>query len=277
MRPSLLVVLGILLLCLSTATAQSTQAPTVATTPFAIGETHTFQSTILSEERKLNVYLPASYHPDSAATYPVIYLLDGSRDEDFIHVAGLVQFLSFSWINIVPESIVVGIANVDRKRDFTSPSNNEKDNEFLPTNGGAGAFTRFLADEVQPLIKKTYNVSEERTLIGQSAGGLFATETLFIEPDLFDHYFIVSPSLWWNDESLLGADPVSLENVKSVHVAVGAEGDEMERVARELHVKLMARKPETMKLSFDYLPEKTHGDVLHAALLEGFERVFGKK
>jgi len=271
-----LLVTAIFLCFANVATAQNMAIPKASTAPFSIGETHTFQSAILGEERKLNIYLPTSYDPDSAKTYPVIYLLDGSRDEDFIHVAGLVQFLSFSWIDIMPESIVVGIANVDRKRDFTAPSNNEKDNEYLPTNGGAGAFTKFIREEVQPLIEKRYPTSGERSIIGQSLGGLFATETLFIEPSLFDNYFIVSPSLWWDDESLLGASPINLDNVKSVHIAVGAEGDQMERVARELHVKLMAKRPETMKLSFDYLPEKTHGDVLHAALLEGFEQVYGK-
>jgi len=265
------------LMCLaSSATGQVAELPATSISPFSIGETHTFQSSILEEERKLNVYLPTSYHPDSTKTYPVIYLLDGSGNEDFIHVAGLVQFLSFSWIDIMPESIVVGIANVDRKRDFTSPSSNEKDNEFLPTNGGAGAFTLFIRNEVKPLIEKAYPTNGENSIIGQSLGGLFVTETLFIEPSLFDNYFIVSPSLWWDDESLLGAEPINLDNVKSVHIAVGAEGNQMERVARELHVKLMAKRPETMKLSFDYLPQKTHGDVLHAALLEGFERVFGK-
>lgn len=265
------------LLCLTNfASAQNAELPTTTTAPFSIGTTHTFQSSILQEERKLNVYLPASYHPDSAKAYPVIYLLDGSRDEDFIHVAGLVQFLSFSWINLMPESIVVGIANVDRKRDFTSPSDNERDNAELPTNGGAGAFTQFLSKEVQPLIESTYPTVDDKTLIGQSLGGLFATETLFIEPSLFDHYYIVSPSLWWNDESILGADPINLDVVKSVHIAVGAEGEVMERTARELHVKLMRRRPETLELSFDYLPERTHGDVLHAALMEAFEQVFGK-
>ena len=87
--------------------------------PFCIGKTITIHSKILNEDRILNIYLPNSYNPDSVKTYPVIYLLDGSRDEDFIHISGLVQFGSFSWINMIPETIVVGIANIDRKRDFT--------------------------------------------------------------------------------------------------------------------------------------------------------------
>jgi len=103
------------------------------TSDFSIGETLVFNSNILEEKRTLNIYLPHSYATNSDKSYPIIYLLDGSADEDFIHVVGLIQFLSFSWINAVPESIVVGISNIDRKRDFTFPTTNEKDKEQFPT------------------------------------------------------------------------------------------------------------------------------------------------
>ncbi len=58
--------------------------------PFSIGENFTFHSKMLDEDRQVNIYLPNGYSKDSARTYPVIYLLDGSKDEDFIHIAGLV-------------------------------------------------------------------------------------------------------------------------------------------------------------------------------------------
>ncbi len=34
---------------------------------------------------------------------------------------------------------------------------------------------RFIADEVLPLVKANYRVTDQRMLIGQSLGGLFAT------------------------------------------------------------------------------------------------------
>ena len=118
-------------------------------TDFTIGKTISIQSDILKEERVLNVYLPQHYSADSLKTYPVIYLLDGSKDEDFIHIAGIVQFGSFSWINMLPETIVVGIANVDRKRDFTYPSQNSLDQEEFPTSGKSAHFIQFLEEELQ--------------------------------------------------------------------------------------------------------------------------------
>jgi len=73
-------------------------------TALTIGETIRFHSEILQEDRQLHIYIPNGYAKDSLRTYPVIYVLDGSMDEDFIHIAGLVQFGSFSWINMIPAS-----------------------------------------------------------------------------------------------------------------------------------------------------------------------------
>jgi len=253
----------------------STQLPAQKkTTPLTIGESITIESKILQEERVLNVYLPHSYSPDSAKTYPVIYLLDGSMDEDFIHVVGAVQFGSFSWINMLPESIVVGIANVDRKRDFTYPTRNEVDKKYLPTGGGSAKFIQFLSLEVQPFITKQYKTDTISTLIGQSLGGLLATEILFKQPDLFDNYVIVSPSLWWDEEFLLQSKPLAYASNKSVYVAVGKEGPVMERLARALHVKLATAQKKNTRLFFNFLEDQDHGDALHLAVYDAFEKIF---
>ena len=122
------------------------------TSPFTIGDRIKLYSEELQEERILNVYLPHGYSPDSAATYPVIYLLDGSIHEDFIHVAGLVQFCSYPWIAHLPPSIVVGIENVDRQRDFTYHTDREDYLEQVPTLGGSAAFISFLREEVKLFI-----------------------------------------------------------------------------------------------------------------------------
>lgn len=100
-------------------------------TSLSIGKSIKIKTIILGELRDLNIYLPISYSNASSKAYPVTYLLDGALDEDFIHISGIVQFGSFSWINMIPESIVVGIGNIDRKRDFTSPSENVLDRKKM--------------------------------------------------------------------------------------------------------------------------------------------------
>lgn len=253
---------------------KSRALPKIERAPFTIGETLTFHSKILDETRALNVYLPLSYEAGSEAEYPVIYLLDGSADEDFIHVAGLVQFGSFSWIGMLPESIVVGIANVDRKRDFTYPSKNAQDNKELPTSGGSARFIQALEQEIRPLVEKTYRTGGADTLIGQSLGGLLATEILFKRPALFDHYVIVSPSLWWDDQSLLAAKPETPPKGTSIFIGVGKEGDIMEALARRLHAKLEAEKAPETRLWFEPFPQLDHGDTLHLAVYDAFDKIF---
>ena len=263
-----------LVLLLSSMGLQISAQEIKARKPFSIGETLTFNSDILGEERKLNIYLPQGYDQNTDKSYPVIYLLDGSVDEDFIHIAGLVQFGSFSWINMLPESILVGIANVDRKRDFTSPSNVEQDNKDLPTSGGSKQFINFLENELQPLVNRTYRTQGPSTLIGQSLGGLLATEVLMKKPDLFEHYVIVSPSLWWGAESLLAYSPNPNGTNKSIFIAVGKEGQVMERTARQLEKKLKAAHPYNKRIFFSFLEAQDHGDALHLAVYQAFEKLF---
>jgi len=242
------------------------------THPLVIGEVLEIHSDVLNEDRILNIYLPNGYSKDSLKDYPVIYLLDGSYHEDMIHIAGLVQFDSYSWINRVPESIVVGISNIDRKRDYTFPTTVVEDKKSFPTTGGSAAFIEFLEKEVQPFIKANYKVNQTRTLIGQSLGGLLATEILFKKPEMFDNYIIVSPSLWWNKQSLLALNPVAPTSEKSVYVAVGREGRVMQSTAKQLYSKL--HKLPNYRTYFQYFKELSHADALHLAVYYGFPKIF---
>lgn len=238
---------------------------------FIIGERLEYHSNVLNEDRMLNIYLPHGYSVDSAKTYPVIYLLDGSQDEDFIHIAGLVQFGSFPWINMVEESIVIGIENVDRKRDFCFPTTIAQDKIDFPTTGGSAAFMNFIETELQPYIESAYKVTNEKTIIGQSLGGLLATEILAKKPDLFDNYIIVSPSLWWDDQSLLELEFASYEGSKNIFVAVGEEGKVMKRDAKALYKKLKKTSLPAEILGFKFLKEQDHGDALHLGVYHAFE------
>tara|TARA_B100000780_G_scaffold261139_1_gene213374 strand:- start:519 stop:1337 length:819 start_codon:yes stop_codon:yes gene_type:complete len=261
---SLITTLSALLIIISVS-AQSVPK-TIRESDFTIGKTVVFKSKILGEDRQLNVYLPQNYIENTSKSYPVIYLLDGSIDEDIIHVSGIVQFGSFSWINRNPESIVVGISNVDRKRDFTFPTTVEQDIIDFPTSGHSTTFIQFIQDELKPYVNSEFRTSDTNTLIGQSLGGLLATEILLKKPDLFDQYVIVSPSLWWNDESLLKQDLPEIKSDKSIYIAVGKEGEIMERTARSLYKKLKLSSSYNKHLNFEYLDHYSHGDILHHAV-----------
>jgi len=247
-----------------------------ASSPIVVGETLKLNSEILNQERILNVYLPQDYSADSIEKYHVIYLLDGSMDEDFIHIAGLVQFANFPWINLAPKSIVVGISNIDRQHDYTYPSENELDKEELPTHGGSEKFIEFIASELQPFIESRYKTDGTKTIIGQSLGGLLATEILLKQSDLFDNYVIVSPSLWWDDESLLKDEIDFNFSANQIYIGGGKEGEIMERTAKELYVTVLLKSPLKETVHYQYFEKNDHGDVLHLAVYDAFEKIFRK-
>lgn len=261
----------LLFLTLTGLQAQPAVIGPVRTEPFVLGITDIIRSTVMNEERTLNIYLPPGYNEQDSVRYPVIYLLDGSVDEDFIHMAGLVYFLGFPWLNLCPPSIVVGIANVDRKRDFTFPTTVEKDKKDFPTTGGSAAFIRYLGEEVIPYIQSRYKTNSTSTLIGQSFGGLLATEVLFTHPDWFSKYLIVSPSLWWDNQSLLNRT-VTLATQPDVRIAVGKEGRVMERGAKALYRKLRPFYADKRRLRFHFFKKENHGSILLHAAYEGLQK-----
>jgi predicted alpha/beta superfamily hydrolase len=250
----------------------------VAATPFTIGILEQIPSNVLEEDRILNIYLPEGYTEDTTR-YPVIYLLDGSYNEDFLHICGLVQFLTM--IEVMPKTIVVGIANVDRKRDFTYPTTIEQDKKDFPTTGGSARFIQFIATELQPYITTRFRTNGTKTIIGQSLGGLLAAEILLKQPNLFDNYLMVSPSLWWDGQSLLNsaADLLSKQVHKPVHVivCVGNEGKVMERDAADLTKVLQKEGYSKGRVQLVSLPKETHATILHRAAYQGLELLHSTK
>lgn len=253
--------------------------------PFVLGTIEELYSKQLGEKRTLNIYLPEGFKQEDTTRYQIIYLLDGSADEDFIHVAGLLQFNSFSWINRVPKSILVGIANVDRNRDFTYPTTIQADKKTYPTEGQSARFITFIETELQPFIQAKYKTNGSRLLIGQSLGGLLATEILLKKPLLFNRYIIISPSLWWDDASLLkysmASWPTSLTSDLAVYIGVGKEGlgpgeipHVMEVDANLLVEKIQETKAKNLRLYFDYLPQENHATVGHQAVFNGLRMLF---
>ncbi|WP_018619282.1 alpha/beta hydrolase [Spirosoma luteum] len=266
--------------------AQASQPrQTDSSKPFVLGRIEEINSMQLAEKRTLNIYLPAGYNANDTLRYPVIYLLDGSADEDFIHIVGLVQFNNFSWINRVPKSIVVGIANVDRRRDFTYPTTIEADKKRFPTTGHSDRFIAFMGDELQPFIDQKYKTTTAKTIIGQSLGGLLATEVLLKQPRLFDRYIIVSPSLWWDNGSLLNQPSALLQSdyakETAVYIGVGKEGltpgdapRVMEVDANVLAERIRKTKSRRVTVYFDYLPQEDHATVTHQAVFNALRLLY---
>lgn len=242
--------------------------------PLVIGEIRAIKSEILKEERTLNIYLPQNF--DKTKPYPIIYLLDGSMNEDFIHVTGLVQF--FNQMYAMPETIVVGIANIDRKRDFTFHTDLKDLQKDYPTTGHSDKFIGFLEKELKPYIESQFKTTDTY-LFGQSLGGLLATEILLKKPEMFNNYFIISPSLWWDDESLLKQAPLLLSKIrdtkKFVYVSVGkGEHKVMVKDAEDFYNILLKSNKKNWTVEYKMMETDNHATILHRSLYEGLVKLF---
>lgn len=165
-----------------------------------VGVLDSLYSKILNESRKIYVQLPASYSPEKNQKYPVAYILDG---EMFLPTVNDVQ--NYYSGGFMPEMVLIGISNdKNRVRDLTTSSITTKYGmPFNEKNGEANNFRKFIEKELIPYIEKKYPVTNYRTLIGHSYGGLFTISTLINQPNLFANYLAIDPSLDWDDQKLL--------------------------------------------------------------------------
>jgi predicted alpha/beta superfamily hydrolase len=165
-----------------------------------------FYSKILNERRLIHIYTPP--HAQNNGVYPVLYVLDGEAMMDM--VTGQVSYLSESY-KIIPSMIIVGIENTDRIRDLTPTHSiigpdgkpDTSANAFGKNSGGGEKMLQFIQQELMPYINQNYPAAPYNMLFGHSLGGLMAVHSLVNHPGLFNAYIALSPSLQWDDQSLL--------------------------------------------------------------------------
>jgi predicted alpha/beta superfamily hydrolase len=251
-------------------------APSGDVTPLVMGEVLHVESKILGERRVVNVYLPPGYG-DSNARYPVLYMPDGGLKEDFPHIAGLVD------VSVKNETmrpfLVVGIENTERRRDLVGPTSVAAEKPIAPHAGGADNFRRFLRDELKPLVAARFRTTTESALVGESFAGLFVVETLLVEPDLFDTYVAVSPSLWWNDRAVArsaAALPTTWPGKpKSLFLATSGDEGPLQHGSDTLVATLRERKPVGLTLHYVPMPDEKHATIFHPAALMALRAFFG--
>jgi len=195
------------------------------TNQIVIGQIDSVYSNILNESREIWVHVPESAKNGAfnIAKYPVLYLLDGPGH--FYSVTGMIKKLNYG-NTIVPEMIIVGIANTDRVRDLT-PTHvgvNFSGKNTQNSSGGGNKFLDFVEGELIPYIEKTYPASTYRTFVGHSFGGLSVLNALVTKPKLFNNYVAIDPSLWWDGQAYLSTVDSVLTtdkfNNRSLYVAI---------------------------------------------------------
>lgn len=243
--------------------------------PLTIGESLLLESAVLGETRRINVYRPTYYGEPIPGDLPVMVMPDGGIHEDFLHIAGLIDV---SVVNgTMRPFVLVGIENTQRRRDLTGPTVDPEDRKIAPQVGESAKFRAFIRMELLPMIEATYAVTEERAIIGESLAGLFVVETALLEPDLFDYYFAIDPSLWWNQYALVREiAPESLKTMtaagKVISLSSGTQA-EIAEATRELAEVLSRDAPASWTWNHTEFPEESHGTIYHPAALKALRAV----
>ncbi len=253
--------LGLILFIPIAITAQSNVEDVI------LGKSITFKSDILGEDRQIMIYLPTGYE-QTGTNYPVLYLLDGRAH--FQHASSTVQFLSRN--GRIPQMIVVAIVNVDRTRDFTPTSMDNR-----PQSGGAKKFISFMQDELFPYIEKNYRTAPYRLLEGHSLGGMFSIHVLFKHPQMFQAHFAMSPYIMWDGNYNLFQANKKLQNPMEfknfLYITLGNEPNYVEPL-KEFTTLLETKKPKGLEWHYTVMDNDNHGTVPLKSLYNGLELLY---
>lgn len=243
-----------------------------------VGSKFNIYSSILDENRTCLISLPNSYNDstDIEKKYPIIILLDGYAH--FKTAVGTVHFMS-SDINrnyLMPETIIVAIENVDRRRDFTVTKIKTK----RPNTGGGGRkFLNFIEKELIPHIDKNYRAESHRTLIGHSLGGLLTLNAYMDKNSVFNTYIAIDPSIWWNKEMMKNkVDSISSISLnKKLYIATANQGESNYERNKKRHddfYALMTEKSdEPIKVELEYFEKENHRSAPLIALYKGLKYI----
>ena len=244
---------------------------------------------------KLYIGLPRGYEAKSES-YPVVMVLDA--DYCFAMMHGIIGLLA-DHDELAPV-ILVGIAypgvaeqkqgpiyKRSRTRDYT-PSHVENDGfgygeEFQKVSGGGDHFLDFIAQELTPYLEREFRVRpQDRTIVGYSFGGLFASYALLTRPGLFQRYLIVSPSLWWDRHLIPRLEKEKAPFLKDIparaffSVGEPEDHDQMPMVQDLVNFinALKSRRYSGLRTDLWVAPDETHHSVFPGAAMRGIKWIF---
>ena len=152
----------------------------------------------LNRNRRIWIYLPASYQKNKTKSYPVLYMQDGqnlfNEQTAFDKEWGVDECLDTLAAQLHKECIVIGIDNGPKRMNEYNPY----DNDSLGKGEGK-QYVEFLATTLKPFVDAHYRTLKDvnNTFVaGSSMGGLISLYALVAHPEVFGAAGVFSPSLW---------------------------------------------------------------------------------
>jgi len=270
-------ILGIFLLFFLTLSDLHTYAQEVTIKDTELRKIH---SDLINGDYAIDIFLPKGYHTNSKS-YPVVFILDAEYN------FGMVSYCTRRLIkdNLIPEVILVGIAYDTtyqwytnyRQRDYT-PTKTQ-----LPHTGGGEIFLDFIQSELIPFIQSEYRITNDRTLVGHSLGGLIGFYALMKDPEIFNRYLLVSPSLWYDNKHLFSMTQELKPNTTptKVYTSIGAletiQNGQVHDMVSDLEKFVDLINDQMNKnsiLRFEVLDNETHRSVFPRAFNNGMRILF---
>lgn len=163
-----------------------------------------------------------------------------------------------------------------RGRDYTPTASADE-----PSSGGAGPFLGYLQHTLWPELASRYKVREDRrTLAGHSLGSLLVLYAAFQPRPFFNSALASSPSVWWDNRSLLGLvsdlrnRTASLD--ASLYLSVGEDDSPSMTGDLALLERQLADRPfKGLKVLSERFEGRDHYDVLPFSLSDGLARLLG--
>jgi predicted alpha/beta superfamily hydrolase len=231
------------------------------------GITFKLHSKALEEDRIVMISVPEGYEK-TTKKYPVYYLLDGQWG--FSSTTQTLGWLSNPRYGMIPQMIVVGLhtGGDNRARDLAPTQ--DKGNK---SGGGADKLYKFIKEELIPFVDKNYRTYNYRVIGGASLGGLFVMYAFVSDPQLFNGYLSMSPSMFWDNKVMLDRTRDLLSknpNLHSrLHISVTNEGIQMGVDSLASILEKYASKELAWK--FDKHPEEVHETVTYKSTWDGMK------
>ncbi|MDO4937366.1 MAG: alpha/beta hydrolase-fold protein [Sutterellaceae bacterium] len=264
------------------------------TEPVLLANAINLHSEILDEDRTFVMRVPPKVKnaADTPVDVTVIYILDAEKH--FASAAASAAFFEASRISSLGPAVVVGVVSTDRTRDFTPSASNAKrdgtiDVKAVPVGGDADKFLRFLTTELREAAENRLPSGvriARRMLIGHSFGGLFTLHALLTQPQAFDAYAALDPSLWWDQGKL--AHAAALKGVPTakdmthppVLYAAFAAKPRKENVVHRSEAQRFSEETATtlthqgIAAHVRFFPDEVHGTVAPPAIFDALKVLF---
>lgn len=225
-----------------------------------------FTSDKLEETRRLKIQLPRNYDSNAEKVYPVVLVLDA--DYLFEPVAGNVDY--FSYWEDMPESIVVGIMQGDKRYD---DCNYDEDN-FLPADKGADFF-EFIGLELMPYIDNNYRTAKFVIGVGHDYTANFLNYYLYKDPPLMNGYISLSPDLAPDSATRLAGRLPGVKSKVFYYLATGSDDIKgLMEGTLQLDTALKGIKSDNFEYYFDNFQGATHYSLVGRGIPNALEKIF---